>query len=168
MMSAQTHAPPEPHVAAGAIPITPEPTPGADAGELLVALFTSVLRSREPALESVLNGAPLDASTPPARIARALQALGLQAQLLSIADRFEATHALREAESEHGAQALLGTFAHVVAGWRASGVTPEAIRTLLRSASVSPVITAHPTEAKRVTVLEKHRAIYRLLADDAS
>jgi phosphoenolpyruvate carboxylase len=39
------------------------------------------------------------------------------------------------------------------------------MRKLLAGLRVRPVITAHPTEAKRVTVLEKHRRIYRRLVD---
>ncbi|MBX6333379.1 MAG: phosphoenolpyruvate carboxylase [Gemmatimonadaceae bacterium] len=41
----------------------------------------------------------------------------------------------------------------------------DAVRALLRTLHVSPTITAHPTEAKRVTVLEKHRAIYARLVE---
>ena len=48
---------------------------------------------------------------------------------------------------------------------RPSGFPAEELRELLRTLRTRPVLTAHPTEAKRVTVLEKHRRIYRLLVD---
>ncbi|MFY9835565.1 MAG: phosphoenolpyruvate carboxylase, partial [Xanthobacteraceae bacterium] len=41
----------------------------------------------------------------------------------------------------------------------------EAIQSRLAALRIRPVITAHPTEAKRVTVLEKHRKIYLLLRE---
>src|SRR5256712_1777870 len=41
----------------------------------------------------------------------------------------------------------------------------DEMRALVSNLRVRPVITAHPTEAKRVTVLEKHRRIYRRLVD---
>jgi phosphoenolpyruvate carboxylase len=40
---------------------------------------------------------------------------------------------------------------------------PENFLTAVNSLSVGPTLTAHPTEAKRVTILEIHRRIYRLL-----
>ena len=45
------------------------------------------------------------------------------------------------------------------------GVTAEQFAGVIGSLKLRPVITAHPTEAKRVTVLELHRRIYRLLMD---
>ncbi len=52
-------------------------------------------------------------------------------------------------------------FAEAVAARDAAG----GVHALLERLRIRPVITAHPTEAKRVTVLEKHRRIYRRLVD---
>ena len=45
------------------------------------------------------------------------------------------------------------------------GIDAQELGEKLAAIRVRPVITAHPTEAKRVTVLEKHRRIYRLLVE---
>ncbi len=72
----------------------------------------------------------------------------------------------RQIEAERGHEQLRGTFAQVISSAAAaSGVPASEIHALLEILRVRPVITAHPTEAKRVTVLEKHRRIYRRLVD---
>ena len=59
---------------------------------------------------------------------------------------------------------LRGTFASVFAAAAAEGMSAAEVRQAMTDLKVRPVITAHPTEAKRVTVLERHRRIYlRLL-----
>jgi phosphoenolpyruvate carboxylase len=59
-----------------------------------------------------------------------------------------------------------GTLAQVIHDVAQEGIAgAEQFRTLLRDLRIRPTITAHPTEAKRVTVLEKHRRIYRRLVD---
>ncbi|MBA3498413.1 MAG: phosphoenolpyruvate carboxylase, partial [Gemmatimonadales bacterium] len=75
------------------------------------------------------------------------------------------TRRRRQVEIERGYDQLRGTFAQVVSSAAASGVKPLEIRELLNVLRIRPVITAHPTEARRVTVLEKHRRIYRRLVD---
>ncbi len=69
----------------------------------------------------------------------------------------------RRDRARKGRDELLGSFANVFADAAKSGVTADEIRAQLKSLRIRPVITAHPTEAKRVTVLEKHRRIYLLL-----
>src|SRR2546422_6131593 len=71
----------------------------------------------------------------------------------------------RQSEVERGYAELRGTVAQVVRDAAAQGVSPAEMRSVVASLRVRPVITAHPTEAKRVTVLEKHRRIYRRLVD---
>jgi len=44
------------------------------------------------------------------------------------------------------------------------GITPEAISQMLTHSFVSPVLTAHPTEVQRKSILDAERAIGRLLA----
>jgi phosphoenolpyruvate carboxylase len=46
---------------------------------------------------------------------------------------------------------------------RAAGLSQDEIMEALREVAIEPVLTAHPTEAKRATVLEHHRELYLLL-----
>jgi phosphoenolpyruvate carboxylase len=71
----------------------------------------------------------------------------------------------RNFESTRGRDNLKGTFAQVLAEAKTQGIGAEDIRALLSHLRIRPVITAHPTESKRVTVLEKNRRIYRLLIE---
>jgi len=133
--------------------------------ELLSTLLLDLVRERQPEVESVLRGERQPSSLSPELLARTLQVQGIWFQLLSIAEQNAAMRRRRQIEIERGYDQLRGTFAQVVSSAANSGVKPLEIRELLDVLRIRPVITAHPTEARRVTVLEKHRRIYRRLVD---
>jgi phosphoenolpyruvate carboxylase len=133
--------------------------------ELLSGLLLSLVRERQPEVEPVLRGERSATELSPELLARTLQVQGLWFQLLSIAEQNAAMRRRRQIEADRGYEQLRGTFAQVISGASGAGVRAEEIRNLLEVLRVRPVITAHPTEAKRVTVLEKHRRIYRRLVD---
>ncbi len=158
--------------AAGALPESADPAAASAAAyatevvELLSGLLLELVRERAARSRA---GAPGRAagrgSLSPELLARTLQVQGIWFQLLSIAEQNAAMRRRRQIETERGHEQLRGTFAQVISSAAASGVKAEEIRALLERLRVRPVITAHPTEAKRVTVLEKHRRIYRRLVD---
>lgn len=132
---------------------------------LLFDCFLDVIRTHHPKIESVLRGEPVDPAAPPDLVARAIQAQGMWFQLLSIAEQNAAMRQRRQSEVERGYEQLRGTFAQVVSAAAHGGIAADEVRSVVANLRVRPVITAHPTEAKRVTVLEKHRRIYRRLVD---
>jgi phosphoenolpyruvate carboxylase len=132
---------------------------------LLFDLLIEVAVRHEPDVVPLLQGRATGSDIAPHLLARTLQAQGMWFQLLSIAEQNAAMRRRREAENERGYQAVRGTFAHVMADAANAGVTAEQIRAILKGLRIRPVITAHPTEAKRVTVLERHRRIYRGLME---
>jgi len=132
---------------------------------LLYDCFVDVVRIHHPEIERVLKGEPLDADAPPDLVARAIQAQGMWFQLLSIAEQNAAMRQRRQSEVERGHEQVRGTFAQVISAAARAGLPPHEARATVAALRVRPVITAHPTEAKRVTVLEKHRRIYRRLVD---
>ncbi len=133
--------------------------------EMLSGLLLDLVRARQPEVESVLRGERSPASLSPELLARTLQVQGIWFQLLSIAEQNAAMRRRRQLEIERGYDQLRGTFVQVVSSAAASGVSARQLRELLEVLRIRPVITAHPTEARRVTVLEKHRRIYRRLVD---
>jgi phosphoenolpyruvate carboxylase len=133
--------------------------------ELLRGLLADVVRARQPQVEAVLQGAQNLESLDRSLLLRALQAHGIWFQLLGIAEENAAVRERREIETDSGPEQVPGTLAEVISRAAAGGVPPEGVAALLRRSRICPVITAHPTEAKRVTVLEIHRRIYRLLVE---
>ena len=127
--------------------------------------LVDVVKRHQPEVEPVLRGERAADELSAELLARTLQVQGIWFQLLSIAEQNAAMRRRRQIEAERGYELVRGTFAQVFAAAAAAQRPAAEIRALLEHLRVRPVITAHPTEAKRVTVLEKHRRIYRRLVD---
>lgn len=123
-------------------------------------LWRNVITRRAPGLLSLLwdESAPLPKG---ADGSACLQALNIWFQLLKIIDENVATRARRMQETRDGPAAVTGSFARVLD--HGPALAPETFWRQVQGLCVGPTLTAHPTEAKRVTVLEIHRRIYRAL-----
>jgi len=69
----------------------------------------------------------------------------------------------RRAHAIAGSPPQAGSIAHALDRLRAAGINESALRTVLGQALVSPVLTAHPTEVQRKSILDAEREIARLL-----
>ena len=84
-------------------------------------------------------------------------------QLLNMVEENAAQQVRRLRESDLGPDAEPGLWGRVLGRLKQHGLTGEQVAGALPHVRVEPVLTAHPTEAKPTTVIEQHRAIYRLL-----
>ena len=94
---------------------------------------------------------------------RALQAFSIFFQLLNMAEENSAAQNRRALEAEQGLGHLTGLWGRTLLRFRERGIPEAEICNLLPEVSIDAVLTAHPTEAKRKTVLEQHRQLYLLL-----
>ena len=137
-----------------------------EVAEDLFSMLVEVVKVRHPALEAVLQGGPMDPAWTPEQLETCLRAQNIWFQLLAIAEQNAGMRRRRQTETERGPEQVRGTLAQVIHDVTVKElVGPDEVRRLLRELKIRPTITAHPTEAKRVTVLEKHRRIYRRLVD---
>ncbi|MFM8748015.1 MAG: phosphoenolpyruvate carboxylase [Aestuariivirga sp.] len=127
---------------------------------MLRDLLRQVIRVREPRVLTVIDEPANARQLPPELIEHALQVIGIWLQLLNIAEENAAMRNRRQMETRSGPDQVPGSFSHAFATVAAANVPPEAVQKALDTIDVQPTITAHPTEAKRVTVLEIHRRIY--------
>jgi phosphoenolpyruvate carboxylase len=83
--------------------------------------------------------------------------------LVNLAEENYRVKLLRQALDEKYPQPIGGSIGDAVAALQAEGVTPEQMSALLDNLSIELVLTAHPTEARRRTVLSKLQRIADLL-----
>ena len=69
----------------------------------------------------------------------------------------------RHTEAERAGESAEGSLETALARIRKAGIKPEAVVESLAHSYVSPVLTAHPTEVQRKSILDAERAIAQLL-----
>ncbi len=96
---------------------------------------------------------------------RHCQALSIVFQLLNIVEENTANRVRGLSEDPRHAAGEPGSWLANLTFLRDRGYDEQDVRDLLGQVSVEPVLTAHPTEAKRASVLDHHRAIHTLLVE---
>jgi len=81
-------------------------------------------------------------------------------QLLNLCEVNWAVQSRRNKQQESGTQSVNGSWAQTFSELKSSGFSQEEIVTALSQIEVEPVLTAHPTEAKRTVVLKYYRELY--------
>jgi phosphoenolpyruvate carboxylase len=94
---------------------------------------------------------------------RLCQVYSIAFQLLNMVEENVSTQVRRSRESELSLASEPGLWADQLSRLRAAGLDGQNIAEHLSEIRVEPVLTAHPTEAKRLAVLEQHRALFFLI-----
>ena len=136
-----------------------------DIRAILFGLLLSILSLRAPDVARWLRTGAEEPIPPGPKAVPFLQALTIWFQLQRTAEENAAMRARRRTEAVLGPSAVPGSFAMVMDRLAGTDIPRQDIDRALSRLSVAPTITAHPTESKRVTVLEIYRRIYRRLID---
>jgi len=93
---------------------------------------------------------------------RLVQLYSIAFQLVNMVEVNNEVQSRRKKENKE-LTSVNGLWAHNLKMLKEAGISPIEIANRLADIRVEPVLTAHPTEAKRTTVLEHHRLIYLLI-----
>ena len=92
-----------------------------------------------------------------------IQTLGIYFQLITLVEENAATQYRRQLENEKGVSSIRGSWGETFKLWITQGLSEDEMLEQIATVNVMPVLTAHPTEAKRVSIVELHRELYLLL-----
>jgi phosphoenolpyruvate carboxylase len=94
-----------------------------------------------------------------------IRAFSVYFQLANIAEQYHRIRRKRWYELHTPDSPQRGSLAHTFQLLSETNIAAEDLQTVLDKLEIRPVITAHPTEAARRTMLEKHRRISNLLGE---
>jgi phosphoenolpyruvate carboxylase len=107
-------------------------------------------------LASLLNPLPI------AQVLDVVRAFSYFSHLANLAEDVHQNRR-RRAHAFAGSPPQSGSIAHAFDRMRDAGIGPDALKAFFADALVSPVLTAHPTEVQRKSILDCEREIVRLL-----
>ncbi len=123
---------------------------------------TIELRKRpDPATRAALDAELV--ALAPAQVETLVRAFSTYFQLVNLAEEKARVRSLRRRARMRGRAPLEDTFAEAVARVARAGVTAAEMDAAMARLAISPVLTAHPTEARRRTVLVALRRAYASL-----
>lgn len=128
---------------------------------ILMTAFADAMRLTGD--EGLIPLLPWSEELPPKTIdccPRLVQAYSVAFQLLNMVEENTANQLRRSHETAGGLTIWRGLLGRVLMTLRDNGMSEDQIAEALHRVEVEPVLTAHPTEAKRITVLELHRELY--------
>jgi len=130
-----------------------------------VRAITKAMRAGDGEVRMAERMAELAEDLPRAR--SVLKAFTVYFQLVNLAEEEHRIRVLRHRrhQAREERRPVGETIDEALAHLRASGVPAEQVRERLAHLLIKPVLTAHPTEAKRRTILEQQRAIGSLLEE---
>ena len=130
-----------------------------------MACFREVLEETDdPELARALPWqATAPSAPPPGEPERLAQAYTIAFTLLGLVEQNAAVQERRIMDATEGLSATRALWSQCLQELGERGLSEQQIAEALPTMQVEPVLTAHPTEAKRATVLEHHRRLYLLL-----
>ena len=123
-------------------------------------------RINEQQIISLINSNPLNFSVldnDHISTEKIIQSLSIYFQLMTLVEENAATQYRRKMENQENITSIRGSWAEAFKHWKDQGITEDEMLKAISETHIIPVLTAHPTEAKRVTVIEIHRELYLLL-----
>lgn len=128
--------------------------------EVLIESGASDLASALPSASDLTPSEKLLGNTVLTDSVHLTQAYSIAFQLLGMAEQNAADQFRRSIEQQSGADALPALWGDSLRQLKDAGWTSEQIARELPNMQVELVLTAHPTEAKRATVLAHHRRLF--------
>jgi phosphoenolpyruvate carboxylase len=125
--------------------------------KLSVAFRRDADHEADKALKKLLKGLPGD------RAVSVIRAFTYFSHLANLAE--DRHHIRRRAIHERAGHTQEGSIDVALQRLRWAGITPKSIADMLATSYVSPVLTAHPTEVQRKSILDAERDIAHLLTE---
>ena len=89
-----------------------------------------------------------------------IQVLSIYLQLMNLVEENAAVQYRRKLTDSNGMESIRGSWSETFQRWKSQGLSEHQMQEIITKVKLIPVLTAHPTETKRISILELHREIY--------